>query len=237
MEGRRLIVGDIHGNFKGLTQALGLAEFNEKDTLYAVGDYVDGHSQSKEVIEYLIALGDRFKGVIGNHDVWFRSWMNDPIIVNPAWYNQGGKATLQSYGITVDNYMTLGEIPDYHKKFFNSLPDYIITDDNICIVHAGWIPSDAEIDKSLSAGDKGEAKDYYWDRNFWYYADNHKNPPYKRVFIGHTADRTGPRRKGNIWNIDSGGGWDGVITVMDMDTEKYWQSFTGKSLYPEFKGR
>ncbi|MBM3246586.1 MAG: hypothetical protein FJZ13_04585, partial [Candidatus Omnitrophica bacterium] len=28
----------------------------------------------------------------------------------------------------------------------------------------------------------------------------------------------------NVWNIDTGAGWSGKLTIMDVDTKEYWQS-------------
>ena len=33
-----------------------------------------------------------------------------------------------------------------------------------------------------------------------------------------------PVKLGKLWDIDTGAGWAGKLTVMDVDTEKYWQS-------------
>ena len=33
-----------------------------------------------------------------------------------------------------------------------------------------------------------------------------------------------PIRFNNVYCLDTGGGWDGKLTIMDIDTEEYWQS-------------
>lgn len=53
---RTLVIGDIHGAYLPLMQALDRARISPLDTLIFLGDYVDGWSQSPEVIEYLINL-------------------------------------------------------------------------------------------------------------------------------------------------------------------------------------
>ena len=35
---------------------------------------------------------------------------------------------------------------------------------------------------------------------------------------------TKPLKIGNLYCLDTGGGWDGKITLMDIDSEKFWQS-------------
>lgn len=41
----------------------------------------------------------------------------------------------------------------------------------------------------------------------------------------------------NVYNLDTGGGWEGKVTIMDVDTKGYWQSDLVKELYPNEKGR
>lgn len=64
---------------------------------------------------------------------------------------------------------------------------------------------------------------------------------FKEVYIGHTSTQfwgeDKPMQAANIWNLDTGGGWFGKISIMDVDTKEFWQSDSGKELYPEFKGR
>ena len=38
-------------------------------------------------------------------------------------------------------------------------------------------------------------------------------------------------------NLDTGGGWFGKVSIMDVKTKEFWQSDNGRTLYPEFTGR
>ena len=58
MKKRTLVIGDIHGGYKALVQLLERAIVTHNDTLIFLGDYVDGWSQSSEVINYLIKLNE-----------------------------------------------------------------------------------------------------------------------------------------------------------------------------------
>ena len=64
---------------------------------------------------------------------------------------------------------------------------------------------------------------------------------FKEVFIGHTSTQfwgeDTPMNAANIWNLDTGGGWFGKVSIMDVKTKEFWQSDDGKTLYPEFTGR
>ena len=46
-----------------------------------------------------------------------------------------------------------------------------------------------------------------------------------------------PVQKANIWNVDTGAAFKGPITVMDIDTKKFWQSDKVTDLYPDEIGR
>ena len=50
---RTLVIGDIHGGLRALHQIMERANVTTKDELIFLGDYVDGWSQSPQVIDYL----------------------------------------------------------------------------------------------------------------------------------------------------------------------------------------
>ena len=41
----------------------------------------------------------------------------------------------------------------------------------------------------------------------------------------------------NVWDLDTGGGWGGKLTIMDIDSHEYWQSDLVPDLYPHIQGR
>jgi serine/threonine protein phosphatase 1 len=41
----------------------------------------------------------------------------------------------------------------------------------------------------------------------------------------------------NIWNLDTGAGYNGKLTIMDIKTKEYWQSDLVTELYKDKKGR
>ena len=51
---------------------------------------------------------------------------------------------------------------------------------------------------------------------------------FKKIFIGHTPtlyfNSFHPINKGGVMNVDTGSGKGGVLTIMNIDTEEYWQS-------------
>lgn len=81
---------------------------------------------------------------------------------------------------------------------------------------------------------------------------------FKEIFIGHTTTMNWsepielynngipkitklsidyPMNKANIWNLDTGCGYNGKLTIMDVDSKEYWQSDNVKQLYINEKGR
>lgn len=249
---RTLVVGDIHGALKSLQDVLIKCKYDpDNDRIIFIGDYVDGWGESAELVDYLIGIknkahfnyvgDDKVIFVRGNHDNWCQDWLNmghTPII----WTEQGGKATLESYvrtGLLVEQ---------SHKDFFNSLTDYYIDKENRIFIHGGWDYRADDFPKSamypVNAGKY--AKECHWDRSLLAgakSAHSFKNTfkatrGFKNVYIGHTATNSRlPEKYGNLWNVDSGCGWHGKLTILDVDTEEYWQSERSKELYPNEKGR
>lgn len=260
--GRTLVCGDIHGGLKSLQQCLDRAKVTSKDKLIFLGDYVDGWSESAQVIEYLIQLSKTTECIFirGNHDKWCEDWLINgqaPMM----WKLQGGQSTLESYVST--GFL----VKDEHRNFFKNLRNYYIDEQNRGFVHGGFRSK-----KGL--GHEEYQADYYWDRDVWQISlmshnkvrtDSNGTPQgrrmykHKEVFIGHTStgnweikphypeyqdDRqskngsiTVPMNRYNVWNLDTGGGFEGKLTIMDIETKEFWQSDFVKDLYPEEKGR
>ncbi len=94
----------------------------------------------------------------------------------------------------------------------------------------------------------------------FYRSNSHRFLRHKEIFIGHTAsvywkckphypefnmpeqeDKEGiivvPMNRCNVWNLDTGGGWSGKLTIMDIDSMEFWQSDFLPTLYPNETGR
>lgn len=264
MKNRILCIGDIHGNYKGLLQVLERSNFNnDTDQLICLGDYIDGYSESANVIQHLIELqkesDNRHIFIRGNHDEWCNEWLTTGIR-NNVWVNQGGKATIDSYIST--KYL----ISEEHRKFFIYLHNYYVDDQNRGFVHGGFRSK-----KGL--GNENYESDYYWDRDLWTISifrenlkmkSNEGSPvstrmyKHNEIFIGHTSTfnykikhnnkigdsnfktdgLTKPIKACNVWNLDTGSGYaTGKLTIMDVDTKEYWQSDLSKELYTNENGR
>lgn len=242
MSRRTLVIGDIHGAFKALVQVLERAEVKSEDRLIFLGDYVDGWSEPDKVLDLLIDFGKNRDCIFirGNHDQLFADWLKNEQD-NPLWLKHGGQAT-------IDAYAKLGSSKkEKHLSFLKNLTNYFIDSQNRLFVHAGF---------SSLHGSEYEYYEYpfYWDRTLWETAlalDNRlkKTDPkypkrlllYEQIFIGHTPtlriNSTLPVTAACVTNIDTGAGFTGPLTIMDVNTGEYWQSDTVCDLYPDERGR
>lgn len=268
---KRWCVGDIHGNYKGLKQAFERANVDyEKDQFISLGDIADGYSEMHLVMDLLSQIHpDNLVMIIGNHDEWFKEWLN--MGVHPTKWEQGGEGSFKSYLKLIgkpdmwerkfSGYLTAlnpADVPLLHQEMLRNQYSYYIDDKNNLFVHGGF-NRHFDIKEQIPYI-------YYWDRDLWMSAlsyermskghdklhgkNNNKfkmKNEFNRIFIGHTATTnweikgevvTTPMKAANIWNIDTGGGFEGKITIMNIDNpEEYYQSDLATELYPEDKGR
>jgi len=96
--GRTLAIGDIHGGLRALQQALQRAVVTTDDLLVFLGDYVDGWSESPEVLDFLLQLRTSHRCIFlrGNHDALLLEWFKTGF-EKPQWLKHGGRSTLQAY--------------------------------------------------------------------------------------------------------------------------------------------
>ncbi len=233
---RKFVMGDIHGAHKAMIQCLELSKFDkEKDLLIQLGDIVDGWSDVYECVEELLSIKNLI-AIKGNHDEWFNQFCR--YSVHPVDFQQGGNGTRDSY----NKHFGIHNVPESHKKFFDKQHLYYIDGENRCFVHGGF-------DRYEPFKGQAEHK-YYWDRDLWQSAQsctgNQKLNTatfFEEIYIGHThVDGTKnptcvPLTSGGVTNLDTGAGWAGKLTIMDIDSKEYWQSDLVTRLYPNDKGR
>ncbi len=236
--GRILITTDNHGALKAVKQVLERCNFNpNEDLLINLGDVVDRGTESAELVQFYIELSEEclYKPLFikGNHDDYCQKWLKSGEI-NMEWLMNGGTETIDSYIRT--NYLNSEE----HLNFFNEMFDFYIDTKNRGYVHAGFT--------SHNGLGHDNPNTYYWDRTLWELALlNNENKElskemriyesHKEIFIGHTPtlnwDETEPMNKYNIWNLDTGAGFGGKITILDVASKEFWQSDTVEDLYTD----
>lgn len=224
MSGRTLVMGDIHGNLGALKQCLERCRFDlELDALIQLGDVSDRHPYTAEVIEELFKI-QRLTALRGNHDAWTRDWLIDGF-ADTSWLENGGYATIRSYQRNMEAIDV-----EMHKAFFQSFQqDFYIDDQNRIFVHGGFIHREGpqfEPDSSVCN----------WDRSLWINTleslASRTRPAFpenfNEIYLGHTPtlnwQKSEPMNAFNVWNLDTGAGTSGKLTIMDIDTKEYWQS-------------
>ena len=239
---RTLVIGDIHGGLRALQQILEKASVTKNDTLIFLGDYVDGWSESPQVLDLLIELGKNQTCVFirGNHDELALHWLQKNHD-NPLWYEHGGGATVLAYS-KVDE-----TTKQKHIDFLLNLVNYHLDSKNRLFVHAGFTSMNGVTHEHFH-------KMFYWERTLWETAlaldksmkkDDVFYPKrltlYNEIYIGHTPvtkiGKTIPIQMANVWNVDTGAAFLGPLTILDIDTKEFWQSHSLPELYPDEKGR
>jgi serine/threonine protein phosphatase 1 len=223
---RVFVIGDIHGAYRALRQCLQKAEFDyDADHLICLGDVADGWPETKAAIDDLLKIRN-LTYILGNHDWWTLQWMQSGEIEN-AWYVQGGKATIESYA---------GNVPEAHIAFLSDAALYYVYENKL-FVHAGISP--------LTPLEKQDRNTFLWDRtlaslamDLYPYASEGKLSTYEEIYIGHTPiPFPHPIRSLGVWLMDTGAGWSGVLSMMDINTKKMFISDPIPELYPGVQGR
>ena len=178
---RRIVVGDLHGNWNGLDRLLDDTGYQPgKDRLIFVGDYNDhppGTGGSVQLlVERLIGLADQDRqGVVfvrGNHDQMFADWLDGTGPPDVSWLWQGGVETLESYGIAGEDNWDRHRVPESHRTFISAVPVPYYCDGELVVIHAGF--RTGEQMAAVAAGRTirpGDLHDLMWDREFIFAED------------------------------------------------------------------
>jgi len=239
---RTLVIGDIHGGYKALIQVLDRAKVTSQDQLIFLGDYVDGWSETPELLSYLIQLKEERDCIFirGNHDDLVLDWFKTGNS-NPKWLQHGGDSTMKAYE-TVNP-----TLKNLHQRFLENLTNYHIDSQNRLFLHAGFA-------NMHGPASEFHANTVYWDRTLWEMAlamDSSLTPSdntypdrlklFNEIYIGHTPTtrigETKPMNLANLWNIDTGAAFKGPISLVDIESKQVWQSDPVHELYPQETGR
>jgi serine/threonine protein phosphatase 1 len=223
---RIFVIGDIHGAHRALRQCLQRSSFNyEKDQLISLGDVCDGWPETKASVDELLRIKNLVY-LLGNHDWWTLQWMLTGK-VEELWSAQGGKATIDSYQ---------EGIPRDHMTFFSdALLHYLY--ENKLFVHAGIDP--------LKPLEKQDKHIFLWDRtlaalalDLYGHSPHGKLSSFDEIYLGHTPiPYPTPINSLGIWLMDTGAGWSGVLSMMNIETKEIFTSDPVPTLYPGIEGR
>jgi serine/threonine protein phosphatase 1 len=240
--GRSIAIGDIHGGLKALVELLEKIEVTPEDELIFLGDYVDGWSDSANVVSYLIELAKQNTCIFlrGNHDDLTYQWLKTGEL-NEKWLQHGGQSSIDAYR----NFSS--EEKEKHIEFFEQMLNYYIDKKNRLFVHAGFTNQHGPEQEYHETG-------FYWDRTLWEMTlslDKNIKPGnvnypkrlriFDEIFIGHTPvtriNESRPVKKANIWNVDTGAAFKGKLSAIEVNSKEIWQSEPVFELYPQEEGR
>lgn len=221
------VIGDIHGASRALRQCLQLSGFNyDNDRLIALGDVCDGWPDTRDAIDELMRIRHLIF-LLGNHDYLALQWMKYGV-AEDLWLKQGGRETIASYRQT--------GVPESHLQFLDEAHLYLL-EDNKLFVHAG-----IKFYQSLQSQNR---EIFLWDRELVHTAlydkSQGKEAPlssYEEIYVGHTVMKgLYPVHACEVWMMDTGAGWSGVLSMMNVATKQIYQSDPVPQLYPGVKGR
>lgn len=211
--GRDVIVGDIHGHFTRLQQALDAYGFDpfKGDRLFSVGDLVDRGPESKDVLSWLAKPW--FHAVQGNHEDMAIRWGKPDCLMDRGNYAANGGA------------WNIANTPEERAEFSHALRVLPVafeleTEHGLLgIVHAscpcaswaefaealrtGWVQTPTGLRNSKSVMDD-LIDDAMWSRTRIQAMDDSMVEGVRAVVVGHTPMQR-PTSLGNTIFIDTGG--------------------------------
>ena len=216
-KGRDFVVGDIHGCFDLLDQAMKEVSFDPScDRIFAVGDLINRGPDSIRCLEFLEQ--PYFHAVRGNHEQYFIDA-----------YETADHRLLRKDITTQNEWMWSLTDRKIHELYLalNKLPALIEVDTpkgKTGIVHAD-IPEGMNwqaLKDAITSGDQDAFKTITSGRQRIQGKIKTIVAGVNRVFLGHTPQTNGPTRLGNCFFIDTGAadrnrGANLTLTFADMN--------------------
>ena len=206
-KGRDYVIGDLHGMYDLLFQALDKVDFNpETDRCFSVGDLIDRGPDSEKCLSLIHESW--FHPVRGNHENTLVEVARTPSsAVLADWVLNGGRWHLQ---VTSKKMLT-------YANWIDTLP-YLITvelanDQTVAICHAEyplqhWNPEKIEQDPELT-------RQLQWSRRKVQERDDSKTLGVDHIVCGHTIVEK-PLTLGNTYFIDTGAFCSNILTLQPL---------------------
>lgn len=236
---RTFAIGDIHGHYNELMQLMIMLQheanlnFN-KDIVVFLGDMVDGGPKTKQVIELLMKYEKahpHWQFLYGNHE----DLMMDALIGKQQkygdfyiWFNQGGKATVDSYKKDLPYNEGLSDyeraliqpmdiIPIEHIDWIRQRP-WWYEDENYFYTHGGLTPGHT-IEQHKNSEPPVIKENMIWIREEFY--NNQDYDWGKKIIFGHTPFEK-VFNKNNKIGIDLMTRFGGSLCAVELPTEKFY---------------
>lgn len=210
--GRDLAVGDVHGHFSRLRQALDAVAFDpERDRLFSVGDLVDRGPESHQVLEWLGLPW--LWAVQGNHESLAVAHVRGGRLDYDMYRAAGG-----SWFLDLDEASQLG-----FAEAFERMPLALQVDTAagpVGILHADCpVRRWPDLLTFLEEMDvpKQVREVCQWSRKRLQQEDTGGVEGLRALLVGHTPVSQ-VRTLGNVWHIDTGGWSSGHFTLLDLAT-------------------
>lgn len=208
---RLIAVGDIHGRFSKLVDLMEEIKPQKDDTLVFLGDYIDRGPKSYDVVDFILKMGEENPNMItlrGNHEDFVISLFlgNQDQKMRNLWLKlNGGDQTLASYKGS-------GQFLKVHQDFYMNLPVSWETE-KYFFCHAGIRPG-VPLTKQRAV-DLLEIREPFLNST----AD------FGKIIVhGHTPVEK-PEILPNRINIDTGAGWNGPLTAIELPSYRIWQQW------------
>lgn len=163
-------IGDVHGRLDLLLNieaqiAADVAAHNHWALIIMLGDYIDRGPDSSAILDHLLAPSPpntKRLCLCGNHEEAMLTFLHKPR-TNDIWLDFGGRETLYSYGLGVEDLKSTAHgqrdlahkvaslVPEEHVEFLRTLP-ILATFPPFLFVHAGirpGVPLKAQKDRDL----------------------------------------------------------------------------------------
>lgn len=242
------VIGDLHGNYKGLMQVIEKSGFNpQTDMLISLGDIFDGWGDDVLCAKYLYDLP--FKILVkGNHDQMVEEFLRSDRPNKLC--KRTHDALEEASSFVLDDFY---DLPTWLIGFFNRQQLYSrfeFDGKKYLFVHAG-------INRHYKLENQPHSHNniFLWDRDFWltvvaYDRCFQSEYPFKmresfdHIFIGHTPTiflngNTHPETalKNKVINMDTGAGFaTGRVSIMNvLDFNEFYVSDTSQELYPDLE--
>ena len=194
------------------------------DEIVFLGDYIDRGPDSSGVVSFLIELKNSLKEnklvfLKGNHEDMLLSYLDLSGRHGKMFLLNGGRATVQSYGVIADNPspdQLQAAMPPAHLAFYQALENYYLTGSYLC-VHAGIHP-----DKSLR---EQSDEDLLWIRDLFLRSSH--TLPYTILF-GHTPQTSVLYHLPYKIGLDTGLVYGNMLTCLETDEKVLYQIGRGK---------
>lgn len=198
--GRDFFVGDLHGEFGLLTDALERVDFDKDgDRLFSVGDLIDRGPESRACLE--LTLEPWFFGVRGNHEMLARDALFGGGEGMALWVINGGGWALQ------EPQKALRKLLSAALRRLPYVREVAVGDRRIGLVHA-----EPPVDWAwIEACDR---HDLVWGRRRIRQGDATPVARIDAVVVGHTI-LDAPTVLGNVCYLDTGAFSTGRLTLLE----------------------